>query len=120
MGAALVQRALMQPIDADAKVLLCAMAMTALDVARNGQPAAIYYGGQNYLIAVIRGEIPDHGTPEYQAAEQAVKRRMLKLKRAGLIELTAPASRHRPARYQLHVGQLAPVDNVGDSAPPGQ
>lgn len=101
MGAGLAQRALLETIDKDAKLVLVAMALMALDTPRNGRPSGIYFGGHEYLMGVYRGEIPGHGTPEYQAARQAVKRCLMKLTAAGSIELLRPAARGRQAEYRL-------------------
>lgn len=100
MGAGLVQRALLEPVDDDAKTILIAMALTALDAPQNGHMPGIYWGGHDYLITIIRPDVQP-GTPEWDAAAQSVKRRVRKLVQAGSLELLRRAARGRQAEYRL-------------------
>lgn len=109
MGAGLVQRALLEPVDPDAKCILVAMALVALDVPREGQEAGIYWGGREYLMQVAFGCIPDPGTEEYDLAARKLKRRITKLTKAGSLELISPATGRHRARYRVLPD---PVDNV--------
>lgn len=130
MGSGLVGLAL-QPewsrITGNARVVLLAMAHSAYDRPRDGIPAATYWRGQDYLIAVIRGEIPDPGTAEYQAAEKAIGREIRKLVQAGAIERVTGAAGRRRSRYRLtldhwpaasgHVDNPVDEDDTPEIAP---
>lgn len=134
MGAGLAIRALQQPVDDDAKTVLIAMALMALDAPTNGKMPGIYWGGHDYLITVIRPGIEPE-TREWEAAAKSVQRRVRKLIQAGSIELLSRAVPGRHAKYRLRfqvpswildrreagdnpVDDTLPFDRTGDATRP--
>jgi hypothetical protein len=91
------------------------MAHTANDTTtRNGHNSCEYWGGHDYLITVLLGELPDAGTAAHEAARKIIQRSVRSLISSGAIERAAIGRRGQPARYRviLDFNQPGlPVDN---------
>lgn len=91
-------------VSPNARIVLWAMAMSALDAAREDGPAACYFRGWEYLARVLGH---DGLTP---AGHKAVMRAIADLSQAGLIVRDYwPGIDLRKAVYRLELGPL--VDN---------
>jgi hypothetical protein len=90
-------------------VLIC---QSALDSEMDGRPARMYWGGQDFLILRMRGDVPAHGTPEYRTAAEVVRKALRRLEDVGAIRRALTATNGRKAEYEVTVrAPQLPVDN---------
>lgn len=85
----------------DQRVVLTAMALTALDTERQGQEPGIYWGGWEYLWLAYKGELPEPGTPGHRSAQNSLRRMLQALRDAGAIEMVEQGSGRRRSRYKV-------------------
>lgn len=83
------------------RIVLIAMALTALDSPRKGQQAGVYWAGHEALAVALAGDCPKPDEPGYPAAMRRVSRACTNLARAGAIRTIRRAAPGRHALYEL-------------------
>lgn len=105
MGAGLVGAAYhpywTQRLNHPTRIVLYAMALTALDAPRKGQAANVYWGGHEALAIALDGDCPKPDEPGYDAAMRKVSRCVTILHRAGAIKTLKKPQPGRRAHYEL-------------------
>ncbi len=102
------------------RLCLLIMCQVALDDSTGGLPPRTFWGGTEYLILMLRGDVPAKGSPEYGTAKEQVRRALRKLEAVGAIKRSRIAVNAMRAEYTItvHAPQL-PVDNPPDGEQAG-
>lgn len=77
-----------------ARTVLTAMALTALDTPRLGQPARLYYGGPDFLAETLTGSVTD-------SSMRQARKALTELVRAGAVERVTRGGQGHGSEYRV-------------------
>lgn len=122
MGAGLVRHALAPEwaiLNSTERLVLVTMSLHALDPGQ-GKASALYWGGTDYLISVLRGTVPED-PGEYNTARVQVRRALRRLQEVGAIHREVKArgglaqEGGNRARYRIQT-MTSTLDNPVDES----
>ena len=83
------------------RLVLVAMALSALDTPSRNRPAELYFGGEEALVIALDGDLPDHGQPAYRTRTRVVRKIISQLIAVGAIERVEHGHKGQRAVYRL-------------------